>query len=197
MDWFTSTDMDERNALVSDALIGTSTPWRKCQATAVLTSSGDSPPTSLLVLTTARAHFAGACISTITLATKRWREERGSDHGTELDPTQLSAAQDHHSCTHSFYVNKTLVPLNPSFHCQRLFCILFSTDTVHSYLWFPTCSLSPFLQFFLLGRCILRQLKVIFLHVDFSFKVTWHLMLCLYLGKPNKKQHPSILILDW
>ena len=72
--------------------------------------------------------------------------------------------------------------------------ILFTTDTVHSYLWFPTCSVSPFLQFFLLGRCILRQLKLIFLHVDFSFKVTWHLMLCLYLGKPNKKQHPSILI---
>ena len=62
------------------------------------------------------------------------------------------------------------------------------------YLCFPTCSLSPFLQFFLLGRSIdsLGQENVIFLQRDFNLKVAWHFMSFLYL-----KKHPILLIISF
>ena len=50
------------------------------------------------------------------------KEEVESNYGTELDPAQLTAAQDHRCCTHNLYINKSLVPLKPLTRCQQLFC---------------------------------------------------------------------------
>ena len=65
---------------------------------------------------------------------------------------------------------------------NRLSCV----DSV--YLCFPTCSLSPFLQFFLAGRSMdsLGQENLIFLQLDINLNFTWHFMFFLYLGITNK-----------
>ena len=67
---------------------------------------------------------------------------------------------------------------------------LFSTDNdnVNFHLCFPTFSVSPFLQFFLLGRSMfsLGQENLIFLQLDFNLNVTWHFMFFVYLGRTNK-----------
>ena len=57
------------------------------------------------------------------------------------------------------------------------------------YLCFPTCSLSPLLQFFLAGRSMdsLGQENLIFLQLDINLNFTWHFMFFLYLGITNKK----------
>ena len=59
------------------------------------------------------------------------KEEVESNYGTELDPAQLTAAQDHRCCTHNLYINKSLVPLKPLTRCQQLFC---SVDIISTYL---------------------------------------------------------------
>ena len=66
-------------------------------------------------------------------------------------------------------------------------CIIY--NKVKFYRCFPTFSVSPFLQFFLLGRSMdsLGQENLIFLQLDINLKVTSHFMFFLYLVKTNWK----------
>ena len=79
-------------------------------------------------------------------------------------------------------------------------CIIYNRHNVNFYRCFPTFSVSPFLQFFLLGRSMdwLGQENLSFLQPDFNFKVTWHFRLFLYLEITNRNHVIYIInILDW
>ena len=92
--------MDERSAAALSATASFRLPWRSFQIIAASTSNGGSRKNSLHAETTAREDFVR--VSNATKATTRKEKEKeGNNYGTELDPAQLTAPQDHHSCTHN------------------------------------------------------------------------------------------------
>ena len=111
----TSTAMDVRSAPARSVTASFNKPWQSFPIIVASTSNGGSQKNSIHAETTARVDSVRVSRTTTANPTKGGRKEIGSNYGTELDPAQLTAAQDHHSCTHNFYINKTLVPLKPLF----------------------------------------------------------------------------------